>query len=278
MESTQLRDELDKSFGDGPPSAPVTTHLEAGRRARRRRQTAAAALGTALVLGGGYAALAGTGSTERTSGDVASDPTSSPTPTPPQEVGWDLGPVRYRDGALEVHPDAVVHERTANPYEYTAPRASAALDVTFEGRRTWVIAELLKNDEVAYAERVPDTVAMSFAEWVADQAGLVTDPNGEWPDTLVLDDDGAVVASPGSEILQRTDDPALGDNFASPGEPQGAALVRAADGQSYFVVWRMNDGRLLDVITAPPADVVGATFQEMLSYARTQYANEVGLR
>jgi hypothetical protein len=49
------------------------------------------------------------------------------------------------------------------------------------------------------------------------------------------------------------------------------------DETSYFVVWRVVEGEL-DVITAPPADVVGATFEEMLSYARAQYANEEGLR
>jgi hypothetical protein len=35
---------------------------------------------------------------------------------------------------------------------------------------------------------------------------------------------------------------------------------------------------VLDVITTPPNDVVGATFPELLSYARGQYANGEGLR
>jgi len=43
------------------------------------------------------------------------------------------------------------------------------------------------------------------------------------------------------------------------------------------VVWRVVDGAL-DVITTPPDDVVGATFEELLSYARSQYASGEGLR
>ncbi|MCW2791165.1 MAG: hypothetical protein JWO76_263, partial [Nocardioides sp.] len=91
-------------------------------------------------------------------------------------------------------------------------------------------------------------------------------------------DQGTVVASAGSEILQRTDDPRLGDSFAPPGTPTGAAVVRAAeDGVGYFVVWRVIQGEL-EVITTPPNDVVGATFEELLTYARGKYASGEGLR
>ena len=55
-------------------------------------------------------------------------------------------------------------------------------------------------------------------------------------------------------------------------------MVRAGeDGVGYFVVWRVVDGRL-DVITTPPRDVVGATFQELLTSARSRYASGEGLR
>ena len=52
---------------------------------------------------------------------------------------------------------------------------------------------------------------------------------------------------------------------------------RQAHGVAYFVVWRVIDGKL-DVITTPPDDVTGATFQELLAYARSQYASGEGLR
>jgi hypothetical protein len=34
----------------------------------------------------------------------------------------------------------------------------------------------------------------------------------------------------------------------------------------------------LDVITTPPDEVTGATFEELLTYARAQYASGEGLR
>ena len=78
--------------------------------------------------------------------------------------------------------------------------------------------------------------------------------------------------------MQRTDDPRLGASFAPAGAATGAAVVTVAgDDRSYFVVWRVLDGRL-DVITTPPRDVVGATFDELLTHARAQYASGEGLR
>lgn len=279
MSSTQLQDELERSFGDGPERLPVGTHLEAGRRALRRRRAATAALGTVLVLGASYAAVAGLGPSEPTTGEVLTESTPSPTmPSPTQEVGWDLGPVRYRDGVLDVHPDAVVHERIDNPYGDAPPRDSVAFDITFEGRRTWIIARTdgVDEDSEELTESLPSVHEGSFGDWVAAQVAEAF-PQPVWPVTLVLDDQGAVVASPGSEVLQRTDDPQLGPVFARPDQPTGAAVVRAAeDGKGYFVIWRVVDGEL-EVFTVPPADVVGATFPELLSYVRGKIARQEGL-
>jgi hypothetical protein len=274
VSSTQLQDELERSFGDGPPPPPITVHVESGRRALRRRRVATAALGMALVAGLGYA-VSGTGPAERTT-DLANDPTPTPSvqaATPPWD---DVSQVRYRDGAFEVRPGAVVHERIDAPYGEASPTPSLALDLTFEGQRMWILAEF-DGESLGYSSSVPSNGWASFADWVADQAGLAAPGDDGWPETLTLTDALEVVATQGTEILQRTDDPRLGETFAGPGDPTGAAVVRAPDGQSYFVVWRVVDGEL-DVITTPPVDVVGATFSEMLAYARFQYADGEGLR
>lgn len=278
--STQLQDELERSFGDGPPAPPVGTHLTAGRRALRRRRVAAGALGVALVAGAGFA-LAGPGPSPRTTGGVASDPTPTSTASPTRsapDAPWTGGDaVRYRDGQLEVRPGAVVHERIDNPFGYQPPKDSAALDLTFNGIRSWNLLELTPQGGT-YAGTTPSNGWASFADWVADQVDLTSGGDDGWPDTLTLTAQGEVVATRGTEILQRTDDPGLGPTFAGPGEPTGAAVVRTTDdGQSYFVVWRVVDGEL-DVITTPPADVVGATFPELLTYARGKYAAGEGLR
>ncbi len=87
-----------------------------------------------------------------------------------------------------------------------------------------------------------------------------------------------MVPTPGTTVHNRTDDPQLGDSFAEPGTPTGAAVVSVeGDEKSYFVVWRVVDGEL-DVITTPPNEVTGATFQQLLAYARSQYASGEGLR
>jgi hypothetical protein len=277
-----LHQELERSFGEGPAHQPVEETLRAGRRALRRRRVGAAAGALAVVaaLGTGYA-VSTAGPEPLTSGEVATDPTPAPSPTedatPTSEPWGKAETVRYSAaGELQVRPGVVVHERIENPYGYRPPKRSDALDITFEGRRIWTIVEL-RNGGFTYSGSVPSNGWASFADYVANQAGAATDGNG-WPDTLRLTDKGEVVASAGSEILQRTDDPQLGDSFASPGTPTGAALVRAAEnGVGYFVVWRVVDGEL-DVITTPPRDVVGATFLELLTFARSQYASGEGLR
>ena len=280
MSSTQLQDELDRSFGDGPAQPSVGTHVEAGRRALRRRRSATVALGAVLVLGVGWAVTGPGGSGPDTGEQIATDPSSAeapPTVPPLPDSAWEDGvAVRYRDGEVELRPGTVVHQRIDNPYGYAPPRDSVAFDLTFEGQRSWNLLELSRHRE-SYSGTVPNNGWASFADWVADQTDLTTGGDDGWPDTLRLTDQGELVATPGAEILQRTDDPQLGATFAAPGEPTGAAVVRAEDGQSYFVVWRVVEGTL-DVITTPPGDVPGATFEELLTYARGKYASGEGLR
>ncbi|WP_309649051.1 hypothetical protein [Nocardioides sp.] len=283
-----LTDELERSFGDGPAPRPVDDHLAAGRSALRRRRGLTGAVGAAAGAVALTVVLSVTGGTAPpdSAPDVATDPTptaDTTAPVEPASAPWtdEMGPVRYRDGVLEVRPGSVVHERIDNPFAYTPPQASAALDITYDGRRSWVVIELRRRggkDEVTYSASVPSNGWASFADYVAEQVDLTTGGDSGWPETVVLTGSGDVVASPGSEILQRTDDPRLGPAFAAPGEPTGAALVTAAeDGQGYFVVWRIVEGTL-EVIYVPPIDVVGATFEELLSYARMQYAGGEGLR
>lgn len=273
---SSVREELERSFGDGPGHRPVEERLVAGRRALRRRRlgSAAATIAVVAALGTTYAVAAPDHDGDRR-GQVVIDPTPSPTP---DSAPWATGvTVRYSaDGELEVRPGVVVHEHLENPFGYQPPQRSDALDLTFEGQRTWTIVEL-KQGRLTSSESVPSNGWASFADYVADQVGAAVPGNGGWPDTLRLTDRGTVVASAGSEVLQRTDDPGLGHSFAPPGTPTGAAVVRAADGVGYFVVWRVVDGRL-DVITTPPRDVVGATFEELLTYARGQYAGGAGPR
>ncbi len=284
-----LQTELDRSFGDGPPLRPIEVHAAAGRRAlvRRRLAGGAAGLATAAVLATGWYAVSP--GTQSGADRLANDPTPSATAEatadateePAQvsaEKPWQRGEmIRYVDDELQVRPGVVVHEHIPNPYRYKPPGLSDALDVTYKGQRHWLMIDRRPGSRgESWSSSSPSNGWASFADYVADQAGM-SGASG-WPETFTLDDQGRVVPTPGTQVFNRTDDPRLGPDFAPAGAPTGAAVVSVpGDEASYFVVWRVIDGEL-DVITTPPNDVVGATFEELLSYARAQYASGEGLR
>lgn len=273
MADLGLGEEIDRSFGDGPEHRALEQRIRSGRRALRRRRAGAAAATLAVVAAVGGAAWAVVPGDRASRGaEIATDPSPSPETSDGQ---WAQGETaRYRRGELEVRPGVEVHQLIENPYGLAPPERSDALDLTFRGRRTWVILSRTAEGH-GYSGSVPLDDYDSFEDYVAEQSGV----NGDgWPELLRLAGDGAVVPTAGSEVLQRTDDPRLGPRFAPPGAATGAALVRSAeDGIGYFVIWKVVDGRL-DVTTAVPRDVVGATFDELLSWARAQVASgEAGL-
>ncbi|HEU5036764.1 MAG TPA: hypothetical protein VFT70_07160 [Nocardioides sp.] len=282
----RLREELEESFAGEPVDRPVDQWIIEGHRALRRRRlaTAVAACGVVAVLGTTWAI--GSGGPERDAGPmIATEPASpsgSATPSATPSPTWeDDTPIQYLDGELRIRPGVVVHERIDNPYDYRLPRDSVALDLTYEKQRQWVIAENLSGG-FGFQSSVPSNGWASFRAWVDDQVALAVgepgNPNGGWPETMQLAGKGEVRPTAGTEVLQRTDDPRLGDSFAPAGAKTGAAVVRVqATDKSYFVVWRVIDGEL-DVITTPPRDVVGATFDELLTDARAQYAGGEGMR
>lgn len=282
----RLQEELDRSFGDGPPLVPVRTHVVAGRRALVRRRVGSGAFGVAAatVLATSLYTVAGGPAAE--SDHAAGAPTASATPNGsealespgPAEAPWARGELlRYVAGELEVRPGVIVHEHIRNPYGLRPPALSDALDVTWRGHRRWLmIASHPMPRGTSWSSSTPSAGWASFADYVADQVDA--ESGSGWPDTFRLDGRREVVPAPGTRVLDRTDDPRLGPEFAPPGARTGAAVVSVAGKEgNYFVVWRVIDGRL-DVITTPPGDIVGATFEELLSGARASYASGEGLR
>jgi hypothetical protein len=279
-----LQEQLDRSFGDGPPLPPADSRVVAGRRALRRRRTVSTVTGmavAAVLFTGGYAMTSGS---EPVRGQVTDSATaSSPEPTEepsaePTDVDWGRGElIRYVHRKLVVRPGVVVHEHIRNPYDWKPPKLSDALDVTWRGHRQWLMIEKRPQPlGVTSSTSTPSNGWASFADYVADQVHM----NGAsgWPETFRLDAQGQVVPTPGTRVHNRTDDPQLGPDFAPAGAITGAAVVSVlGEDSSYFVVWRVIDGKL-DVITTPPGDVVGATFDELLAGARAQYASGEGLR
>jgi hypothetical protein len=277
-----ISEELDRSFGDGPPLPPVAVRIAAGRKglARRRARNGVAGLAAAAALAGGYY-VAAPGEASG-SGLPAINPPPSVTPEPtqqPTEEQWQRGTLlRYVDGELQIRPGVEVHEHIENPYGFEPPGLSDALDVTWKGQRQWLMIERGPGSRAeSTSASTPSNGWASFADYVADQVSSGASGSG-WPQTFELDGGGQVVPTPGTRVHNRTDDPQLGPDFAPPGVATGAAVVTVAgEASSYFVVWRVVEGTL-DVITTPPDEATGATFEELLAYARSQYASGEGLR
>ncbi|HXH80429.1 hypothetical protein [Nocardioides sp.] len=293
-----MQEKLDRSFGDGPALPPVGIHVTAGRRALIRRRVAGVTAGLAAVtvlIAGWYAVSPGsTTASDLRGGDPASttspaDPSPSQDSAPaaseapwPKASGPGPGPgvlIRYTDGELEVRPGVIVHEHIGNPYGLQPPEFSDALDVTWKGERHWLIIKKRRmplGTLDLWSE--PSDGWASFADYVASQVDPTAGIVSGWPETFRLDDEERVVPTPGTQVLNRTDDPQLGPTFASPGDITGAAVVSVAGKEgNYFVVWRVVDGTL-DVITTPPGDIVGRTFEELLAWAQLKYASGEGLR
>src|SRR6476469_5795321 len=160
MSSAELQEEIERSFGHGPAHPPVEHRIAAGRRAlvRRRIASGAAALAVVAVIGTGWYAVAPGDPLDRGSGQIAVDPTATPSPTQdtPGSRPWeDNLTARYTDdGALEIRPGVVVHEHIENPYGWTPPKRSDALAITWRGHRMWTIVELT-NTGLSYSSSTP---------------------------------------------------------------------------------------------------------------------------
>ncbi|WP_110240553.1 hypothetical protein [Nocardioides gilvus] len=277
-----LHEQLDRAIGDGPPLTPIDNHVRAGRRALRRRRaaTGVAGLAATAVLATGWYAISP--STPSDSDRLAVDPLSSNTPsasqsaTAPAQAPWaERELIRYVDGELQVRPKVVVHEHIKNPYSYASPGLSDALDVTWKGKRQWL---LINRDPVsggASSATTPDNGWASFAAYVSDQ---VSGTGSGWPDTMRITDQGEVVPTAGTQVFDRTDGLDFGPSFAPQGATSGAAIVSPAgeDGR-YFVVWRVLDGAF-DVLTLGPDEVADQTLDELVAYASVEYISGDGLR
>lgn len=280
-----LHEELDRSFGDGPPLAPIDSHLVAGRRALRRRRvvTGVAGLATAAVMATGWYAVSpsspnGTGqlAIDRNVRDSNSQAATAPAPDPAAAPWQKKQLIRYVDGELQIRPGVVVKEHIKNPYGYESPGLSDALDVTWKGKRKWLLIERAPRAKGGSSSiSTPDNGWANFAAYAADQVGGT---GSGWPDTMRLTDGGQVVPIAGTLVIDRTDGVDFGLSFAPQGATTGAAIVTSDDqDERYFVVWRVLDGAL-DVLTTGPDDVGDRTLDELVADANAKYASGVGLR
>jgi hypothetical protein len=246
--------ELDSSFGTGA-DVPVGHYVDVGHRAVRRRRLTAVVVGlgaAAVVAGTAWAAAPG--SAPRTGGlPVATEPppsasasaTPSAKPARVRELPWRKGdpPARALPGGLEIRPGAVVHERRDDLYP-GKDTESAALDISFQGSRWWLVLEWGKGASSMSSSRPEDGFSDSFDAFVRGEVatgGMTSVPADDVPGMaggLVTWHGGTLEAAPGVSVVRKVEDPVPGDDslglvLRSEGRTTWVLLTQGGDASSW---------------------------------------------
>lgn len=218
--------ELDASFGSGD-DVPVGHYVAAGHTAVRRRRAVGAAAGVAAAIVVGTTWALAPGDAPRSDrAPVATEPSataspSSPTsdPEPATSLPWRKGepPARALPGGLEIRPGAVVHERRDALYP-GKDTESAALDISFQGERWWLVLEWKKGGSSMSSSRPEDGFADSFDAFVRAEVatgGMTSVPADDVPGMaggLATWHGGDLEAAPGVSVVRQVEDPVPGDD------------------------------------------------------------------
>ncbi|GAA4374441.1 hypothetical protein [Nocardioides caricicola] len=311
---TDIRDEIDRSFDEGPPVDDLDLILTRGRHAVRRRRIAEGAslllvagivTGVALVSSGttGSSSVgpAGQPSTNASSWDDTGPGELGPTPEEPDvtvpesvvlivrddDLSKDWPVTLANDGHVHVHPSVKVVRTLANPFDRTSPSTSVAVEYLLDGELTWFAA--YTDEGGGAATGAPASDDTTFQAWVDEQATLQGDGHepgdtptagGEWPGRVDLDlvsfvgTTEVLEASPSVTILEQRAHPNLPDSFATDADRSAVAEVRY-DGERWYVLARKTPGSAAQYIAVPAQDG-GASLDVFLAIARDRYAEGAG--
>lgn len=269
-------DRLDAELRRSPdPTFDLPGTLASGRRALRRRRIAAgtAALAIAVAVGGALWAVApgGDGSSR---GRVAVDPPSSATPTPTTDAGTGWGPeevLRLDDGGrVSLNPAAEVIDSES------FIDGGEAYHVVLGDDEYYALASV---DDSISTQRLP-AQGMGLVEWANAQSTLGSGDGGAFgaggadgTGWVTIDASSRLSPARGVRIVEQRPDPALGDDFAAPGDPTAVAEV-VVDQATYFLAVRSIDGTT-DTVPYRRDDVV-TTLDAFVSFARGRYAGGDG--
>jgi hypothetical protein len=226
--TTDLRDELDASFGAGPPPPPVEGHLAAGRRVvrRRRRTITVSAIAVLAVAAFGPVLLrpvTGTGGGGGGGGHHTPPPapttTAPPTPVhllvaPPKDVTADSPPVVYLSGRMFKR-DRNVTVLGAFGDVDLAQHPRGAVIVRVGGVTSWVVVVGNEPERLTQQRTAPydynGLMAWALPKFSALSGHLalaVTAPGPYAPPVLDAGspgvfEGGVLVAKPGGTVVQR---------------------------------------------------------------------------
>jgi hypothetical protein len=306
--SADLAERIDRSIGVAPESAlAVDTLLSRGRLSRRRRRAAAGGAATAVLVA--VVATLAVGAAERPghvrgTRDFASSqsptatagPTGAPTPAPspagsiPEAEREQLKSLADRavtfrgDGHISLPPGASVVRSLPNPYGMTAPAWSRGLAVDFHGHEFWYAMTGSGDGSVTGGTQyvvLPQDGDAAFARFVADQdpGRAATSSVGPdvWPDVTSVEPvhltfGSKLVAEAGFQVVSQRAGVDVGRAWAGPGDQTAAALVRADDGSTYYVLARRLGSKPAQYVTVPTAGN-GADLTAFLGVATARYAS-----
>ena len=260
--------ELDASFGSGD-EVPVGHYVAVGHTAVRRRRAALSAAGVAaaLVVGTTWALAPG----EAPSSDrapVATEPSVTASPSSPardrepsSSLPWrkDEPPARALPGGLEIRPGAVVHERRDALYP-GKDTESAALDISYQGSRWWLVLEWDKGGSSMSSSRPEDGFADSFDAFVRAEVangGMTSVPADDVPGMaggLATWHGGNLEAAPGVSVVRQVDDPVPGDD--------SLGLVLRSEGRTTWALFTQGGGAS---VWEPEAESGWLTFDQWLA-------------
>ncbi len=301
----RIRDEIDRSIGEGPHGVPVDELLTRGHRAlvRRRLLTGAGATLAVVALFGTTAVVAGGPGTHTSRAPEYAErpstshvtPTSTPAPalrTPTQREArraMNRPVARFDDrGRLVLVPAAQVVRRIDNPVAGSEPGKSVALELDYRRVRYWFALYQEPDRSGGWSSFMwSGDYDGSFASWVGEQFTIDESERStgggqdEWPGIPGLDlvrfAGGTDRLEPvaGVTILRQQVDVSVGDSFAGPNDQTAAAKVEAADGNRYYVLARRVTGGAPQYIAVTEADG-GPTLDSFLDLARSRYADNGG--
>jgi hypothetical protein len=270
-----IRDEIDRSFDEGPPIDDLDLILTRGQQVVRRRRVLGAAsttLAAALVAG---IALMSTGGD---AGTAPPGPAGSATATPavPLDVvpvlpdGYVRGetsglrtgqPVSLdRGGVVHVRPGVTILQTVPHPFGSTS--AAAAY---IEGGATYWWAGALDDDGTGMSTSTPAKAGMTFQEWVAGRplplggkiSALHVDPDVDPYEAIDLRRDGNIYVSPDIEVTELDQHPW--------DEPEGSWAVTAIyeqDGETHWFAGRQTG---TDGTSASTPAIAGRTFADWVA-------------
>lgn len=298
---TDIRDELDRSFGAGPPIDDLDLLLDRGRAAVRRRRLAGAAsiaLAAGVVVGIALVSTGGPGTT--TSPDPAGTASATPTSAPvvPDAIEPDVVPIirddrredgprslnqpvvsLEADGFVHAQPDVEILHAVADPLDRPDISRSVALQYVYRGETHWFFGAI-QGDGMIFSTSTPALADLPFERWVAASAPARRLDHDRWPgrdgaDLVEFSGDTERLRAMGSAtILEQRPHPALPDSFAGARDASAVAMVEL-QGERWYVLARRSPGSPPQYI-AVPAEDGGATLDDFLTMARDRYAEGGG--